>query len=92
MALVRTMAQEWEPHGIRVNAVAPGAVRTPRIMAMREAGELEDRDEAARNREALPEDIAGALLFLSSDLARRVNGQTLVVDGGTISRFPFGVR
>ena len=91
MALVRTMAQEWEPHGIRVNAVAPGSVRTPRIMAMREAGELTDRDDATRAREAYPEDIAGALLFLTSNLARRVNGQTLVVDGGTIARFPFGI-
>ena len=89
MALVRSMAQEWEPHRIRVNAVAPGSVRTPRIMAMRERGEIPDRDPLVAARESEPEDIAGALLFLSSDLARRVNGQTLVVDGGTISRFPF---
>ena len=89
MALVRSMAQEWEPHGIRVNAVAPGSVRTPRIMAMREAGEIPDRDPRVAARECEPEDIAGGLLFLSSELARRVNGQTLVVDGGTISRFPF---
>ena len=89
MALVRSMAQEWEPHRIRVNAVAPGSVRTPRIMAMREAGEIPDRDPLVAARESEPEDIAGALLFLTSDLARRVNGQTLVVDGGTISRFPF---
>jgi 2-deoxy-D-gluconate 3-dehydrogenase len=91
MALVRTMAQEWEPHRIRVNAVAPGAVRTPRVQAMRAAGEVGEADAAAAAREALPEDIAGAILFLSSELARRVNGQTLVVDGGTIARFPFNV-
>jgi NAD(P)-dependent dehydrogenase (short-subunit alcohol dehydrogenase family) len=91
MALVRTMAQEWEPHRIRVNAVAPGAVRTPRVQAMRAAGEVREAEPAAAAREALPEDIAGVLLFLSSELARRVNGQTLVVDGGTIARFPFNV-
>jgi len=91
MALVRTAAQEWEPYGIRVNAVAPGAVRTPRVQAMRASGELGRGDPAAQAREAEPEDIASAILFLSSALARRVNGQTLVVDGGTIARFPFNV-
>lgn len=91
MALVRTMAQEWEPYGIRVNAVAPGAVRTPRIQAMRASGEIRQADAAAEAREAEPEDIGSAILFLSSQLARRVNGQTLVVDGGTIARFPFNV-
>jgi NAD(P)-dependent dehydrogenase (short-subunit alcohol dehydrogenase family) len=91
MALVRTMAQEWEPHGIRVNAVAPGAVRTPRVQAMRASGEVGPGDAAAQAREAEPEDIGKAILFLSSNLARRINGQTLVVDGGAIARFPFNV-
>jgi len=91
MALVRTMAQEWEPHGIRVNAIAPGSVRTPRVQEMRRRGEIQRSDPAAEARESEPEDIASAILFLSSALARRVNGQTLVVDGGTIARFPFNV-
>jgi len=91
MALVRTMAQEWEPYGIRVNAIAPGAVRTPRIQEMRRTGQIARGDQAAEGREAEVEDIGSAILFLSSALARRVNGQTLVVDGGTIARFPFNV-
>jgi 3-oxoacyl-[acyl-carrier protein] reductase len=91
MALVRTMAQEWEPHGIRVNAIAPGAVRTPRVQEMRRSGQIQRADPLSEGREAEPEDIASAILFLSSGLARRVNGQTLVVDGGTIARFPFNV-
>ena len=91
MALVRTMSQEWEPHQIRVNAVAPGAVRTPRILAMRESRQLPDADPVAQAREALPEDIAGAILFLTSDLSRKMTGQTLVVDGGTTARSPFAL-
>ena len=91
MALIQTMSQEWEPYRIRVNAVAPGAVRTPRIMAMREAGEIVKPDPGFAARECEPIDIAKALLFLSSGMARRVNGQTLVVDGGTTARFPFNL-
>ena len=91
MALVRSMSQEWEPHQIRVNAVAPGAVRTPRILAMRESRQLPDADPVAQAREALPEDIAGAILFLTSDLSRKMTGQTLVVDGGTTARSPFAL-
>jgi 2-deoxy-D-gluconate 3-dehydrogenase len=91
MALVRSMAQEWEPYGIRVNAIAPGAVRTPRVQEMRRRGEIGRADPLAEAREAEPEDIGSAILFLSSALARRVNGQTLVVDGGTIARFPFNM-
>lgn len=78
-ALTRTMAAEWGPYGIRVNAVAPGTVKTPR------AGEG-DLEEAARNiplqRRGTPADIANAAWFLLSDLADHVTGQTLVVDGG----------
>lgn len=91
MALVKTMAQEWEAYGIRVNAIAPGAVRTPRVQEMRRSGQIARGDAAAEAREAEVEDIGSAALFLSSNLARRVNGQTLVVDGGTIARFPFNV-
>jgi 3-oxoacyl-[acyl-carrier protein] reductase len=91
MALIQTMSQEWEPYRIRVNAVAPGAVQTPRIMAMREAGEIVKPNSGFAARECEPIDIAKALLFLSSAMARRVNGQTLVVDGGTTARFPFNL-
>lgn len=89
MALVKTMAEEWAPHGIRVNAVAPGSVLTPRIQAMRESGELKPAKPDEVDRMCEPDDIACGLLFLSSALARRVNGQTLVVDGGKTTMFPF---
>ena len=89
MALTQTMAQEWAEHGIRVNTVAPGSVRTPRIQAMRDAGELKVPAADAVDRMAETDDIAGAIFFLSSKLARKVNGQTLIVDGGTTALFPF---
>ncbi|MEM7285940.1 MAG: SDR family oxidoreductase [Actinomycetota bacterium] len=78
-AMGRTMAAEWGPHGIRVNAVAAGTVKTPR------AGTA-DLDEAAKRiptqRRGTPTDIANAAVFLLSDLADNITGQTLVVDGG----------
>ena len=91
LGLVRTAAEEWWPHGIRVNAVVPGAVRTPRIEAAWKEGALPRPEEDTLERMALPEDIAGAILFLVSDLARRVTGQSIVVDGGSTTKFPFSV-
>jgi NAD(P)-dependent dehydrogenase (short-subunit alcohol dehydrogenase family) len=90
MALTRTMAVEWGPYGIRVNALAPGAVKTPRAMGMRGGAQTMD-DSAKMNipiqRACEPEDIAGGLLFLLSDLAGAVSGHTLVVDGGATAKF-----
>jgi NAD(P)-dependent dehydrogenase (short-subunit alcohol dehydrogenase family) len=91
MALVRSGAVELGPLGIRVNAVAPGVVLTPRVSAYLGA---EAREQNAANvplgRVGLPADIAAGLLFLASDLASFVSGQTLVVDGGVSAKFPYG--
>jgi len=89
LALVKTMAEEWWPHGIRVNAVVPGAVRTPRIEAAWASGAIRRPAADIVERMALPEDVAGAIAFLSSELARRITGQALVIDGGVTTRFPF---
>jgi len=90
MALVRSAAIELGPAGIRVNAVAPGAVWTPRVSALLgEEGRQRGSDNAPLRRVALPADIASALLFLMSDLAAYVSGQTLVVDGGVSAKFPY---
>ena len=89
LALVRTAAEEWWPHEIRVNAVVPGTVRTPRIEAAWADGSIPRPDADALGRMALPQDIADSILFLVSDMAQRVTGQSIVVDGGATTKFPF---
>jgi NAD(P)-dependent dehydrogenase (short-subunit alcohol dehydrogenase family) len=96
--LMRTMANEWSPHGIRVNSVAPDIIATPRVVAGLQAGggtleelnETAERDGVPLRRFGVPEEIAGPLVFLISDLASFMTGQTLIVDGGTHARFPHG--
>lgn len=90
MSLVRSAALEYGPSGVRSNAVAPGVVWTPRVSAyLGEAGHQRNVDNTPLRRVAQPADIAAALLFLTSDLAGYVNGQTLVVDGGVGAKFPY---
>lgn len=90
MSLVRSMAVELGPSGVRVNAVAPGVVWTPRVSQYlgEEGRELQSANAPLR-RVAEPKDIAAAALFLSTDLASYVTGHTLVVDGGVGAKFPY---
>lgn len=90
MSLVRTGAVELGPMGIRVNAVAPGVVWTPRVSGyLGDEGKARNSENSPLQRVALPEDIASALLFFASDLASYVTGQTLSVDGGVGAKFPY---
>ncbi len=90
MSLVRTGAVELGPQGIRVNAVAPGVVWTPRVSAfLGDDGRARNLENTPLRRVAQPADIAAAILFLASDLAGYVTGQTLVVDGGVGAKFPY---
>ena len=90
MSLVRTAAIEFGPQGVRVNAVAPGVVWTPRVSAyLGDEGLERNRANTPLRRVAQPADIAAAILFLVSDLASYVTGQTLVVDGGVGTKFPY---
>lgn len=84
ISLVRNLAVEWAPDGIRVNAVAPGMIRTPLTAKIYEKPGLEEA-RAARvplGRVGVPEDVAGIVAFLASDQAAYMTGQTLLADGG----------
>jgi 3-oxoacyl-[acyl-carrier protein] reductase len=82
LALARSQAVEWGAAGIRVNAVAGGTVRTPKSESENASNRPEDTRTIPLRRRGTPDDIAGAVLFLCSDLARFVTGHTLAVDGG----------
>jgi NAD(P)-dependent dehydrogenase (short-subunit alcohol dehydrogenase family) len=92
MSLVRTAALEWGALGIRINAVAPGTVRTPRSLKNNPNPPPDTPAERAAvplGRRGHAEDIAGAVTFLLSDLAGWITGQVLSVDGGATARPPF---
>lgn len=90
MSLVRTAAVEMGPLGVRVNAVAPGVVWTPRVSAfLGDEGRARNVDNTPLRRVAQPADIAAAILFLASNLASYITGQTIVVDGGVGAKFPY---
>lgn len=84
LALARTMALEWGPLGLRVNAVAPGTIQVPKNAGSGETAQ--DRAVIPMGRRGRPEDIAGAVLFLLSDLSAWITGQLLPVDGGASIR------
>jgi NAD(P)-dependent dehydrogenase (short-subunit alcohol dehydrogenase family) len=81
--LTRTMASELAP-GVRVNAIAPGLVKTDMARALWEADEAAIARRTPLARLGVPEDIANAALFLASDLAAWITGHILVVDGGAM--------
>jgi NAD(P)-dependent dehydrogenase (short-subunit alcohol dehydrogenase family) len=90
--LTRAVCVEYGPHGIRCNAIAPGAVLTEaverQIMATGdpERARAETLALSPLNRAAQPEEIAEAIAFLVSDRARFISGHVLVVDGGATAR------
>lgn len=83
-ALARNLALEWGPRNVRVNAIAPGLVKTDFARALWEDEKLRGAREAATPLRRLgePDDIAGLALLLASRAGAFITGQTIVADGG----------
>jgi len=84
IGFTRALARELGPDNITVNAIAPGMVRTGRETGVSDAYFAARVRERALAREQTPQDLVGAVLFLASDAAAFITGQTLVVDGGAV--------
>ena len=88
LGLTRALANEWAPHGVRVNALAPGYIVTDFNERLRDDPvryqEILDRIPAGRW--GAPDDLAGAFVYLCSPASAYVTGQVLTVDGGWLSR------
>jgi len=82
VAMTRTMAAELAMDNIRVNAVAPGVTATAASRTYVDDDPDRDRTAIAMGRRGTPEEQAGAILFLLSDMSSYITGQTLLVDGG----------
>lgn len=82
IGMTRVMARETGTAGVTVNAIAPGFTLTEASLGLLEDAETYGVDRGAIKRASQPEDIVGTALFLASDQAGYITGQTLVVDGG----------
>ena len=82
--LVRNLAAEWGPKNVRVNAIAPGLIKTDFAKALWEDEARRKEREASTplRRLGVPRDIGGIAVFLASDAAAFITGQTIVADGG----------
>ena len=90
--LARNLAVEWGAHGIRVNSIAPGVIKTDFAKALYENPKAAAAIASLTCLKRLgePEDIAGVAVFLASDAARYITGQLILVDGGTSIFSPIG--
>ena len=87
IGMTETMALEWGPLGITVNAIGPGAIDTPMVAGIKSspASMKAITDRVPLGRMGTPEEIAAAVVFLAADEASYVTGATLFVDGGYLA-------
>lgn len=86
--LTQALCNEWASHGVNVNAIAPGYMKTELNAALR-ADEQRNREISTRipaGRWGMPEDLGGLAVFLASAASSYVHGQTIAVDGGWLAR------
>jgi 3-oxoacyl-[acyl-carrier protein] reductase len=84
IGLTKSIAKEYASRNILVNCIAPGFIETDMTDALPEEARATLLEETALGRLGRPEDVAGTVLFLASDLAGYITGQVLVVDGGMV--------
>jgi 3-oxoacyl-[acyl-carrier protein] reductase len=84
IGLTKSVAKEYASRNILVNCIAPGFIETDMTDALPAEARATLLEEIALGRLGRPEDIAGTVLFLASDLASYITGQVLVVDGGMV--------
>jgi 3-oxoacyl-[acyl-carrier protein] reductase len=84
IGFTKSVAKEYAGRGVLANCIAPGYIETDMTSGLPEAAKATLLQDIALGRMGRPEDVAGAALFLASDLAAYVTGQVLVVDGGLV--------
>lgn len=84
IGFTKSVAKEYASRNILVNCIAPGFIETDMTASLPDAARASLLEEIALGRLGRPEDVAGTVLFLASDLAAYITGQVLVIDGGMV--------
>jgi 3-oxoacyl-[acyl-carrier protein] reductase len=84
IGFTKSVAKEYASRNILVNCIAPGFIETDMTASLPDEAKTALLEQIALGRLGSPEDVAGTVLFLASDLAAYITGQVLVVDGGMV--------